>query len=196
MHPLLQQHYVLFLRVLTGSATLKYKIQYWKPVQALWFKFSAREHNYEEIARWAFEVTGSNKGTHICASVYTHTLTGTHERKENKTVDCSPIKTRLNQRSPVLSISFSAQQPHCEETGRTPMLSVGEKKEDAAERHWGEGVVWRKLEKQGYEWIADDWNWFFYAEKQRRIKKKKRLNADQGEFYCLSSFCIHVKRER
>ena len=103
------------------------------PVRALRFKFPAREHNYEQLARWAFEVTSSRKDTHIHASTHAHTL----ERKENITVDCSgPIKMGSRRIHTSTGVSFPAQQPHSEERGRMLMLSVVEK--EGARRGYGE----------------------------------------------------------
>lgn len=79
--PFTTASYSLLLQGLTEPAILKYGIQYWMPVRALWFKFPGREHNYEQLALWAFEVTSFREATHIHASTHAHSQAPLREKK-------------------------------------------------------------------------------------------------------------------
>lgn len=114
LDPLLQQHHILFYEVwqTLPSSSMGYSRE--MPVQALWFKFPGREHNYKlALGRSRF-------------SAMPHTFMQPYslahiKKKENIhiAVDCSPIKM-----APWYSVLFSAQQPHSEEKGGTLILTV------------------------------------------------------------------------
>lgn len=175
------------LQGLTEAAILKYGIQLWMPVQALWFKFSGREHNYEQLALWPFEVT-SFYSRATC--IHAHKLASTHERKRkyNSGLQSNYNGLKKDPHSVPMFHSRLSSPTRRKDTRHWYWVSLKTGCKSRREQNWEKKE--KKKEIQGWGWIADDWNRFFIQsrEEDKNTTTHQMLTRGNSNTWLLCGF--------